>query len=175
MAMTPRLRKLVLTAHVTSSVGWLGAVAAFLALAIAGLASKDAQLATAAYLAAKVTTWSVIVPLCLASLVTGLLQALGSSWGLLRHYWVLIKLLLTLFATAVLFIHTQPIGEMARAAGQATLAGTDLTTMRIQLVVAAGAALVVLLVVTTLSVYKPRGMTRYGQRQQYRQRALSQP
>jgi hypothetical protein len=37
MAMTPRLRKFALTAHVTSSVGWLGAVAAFLALAVAGL------------------------------------------------------------------------------------------------------------------------------------------
>jgi len=34
--MTPRLRKFVLTAHVTLSVGWLGAVAGFLALAIAG-------------------------------------------------------------------------------------------------------------------------------------------
>ena len=35
--MTPGLRKFALTTHVTSSVGWLGAVGAFLALAIAGV------------------------------------------------------------------------------------------------------------------------------------------
>nr|BFE80578.1 hypothetical protein GCM10020093_031790 [Planobispora longispora] len=41
--MPPRLRKLALTAHVTSSVGWLGAVAAFLVLALAGLSGQDVQ------------------------------------------------------------------------------------------------------------------------------------
>lgn len=39
--MTPALRKLNLTAHITSSVGWLGAVASFLALSIAGLTSTN--------------------------------------------------------------------------------------------------------------------------------------
>ena len=51
MTMTPGLRKFALTTHVTSSVGWLGAVGAFLALAIAGVGSEDAQIVRAAYLA----------------------------------------------------------------------------------------------------------------------------
>ncbi len=34
--MKPALRKLTLTAHVTASVGWLGAVAAYLVPAIVG-------------------------------------------------------------------------------------------------------------------------------------------
>ena len=50
MTMTPRLRKFALTAHVTSSVGWLGAVAVSLAIAVAGLTSHDAQVVRAAYL-----------------------------------------------------------------------------------------------------------------------------
>ena len=50
MTMTPRLRKLALTTHVTFSVGWLGVVVAYLALAIAGLTSHDAQMVRAAYL-----------------------------------------------------------------------------------------------------------------------------
>ncbi|MDQ3220976.1 MAG: hypothetical protein M3Q26_09590, partial [Acidobacteriota bacterium] len=49
--MTPRLSKFALTAHITSSVGWLGAVVGFLALAIAGLTSDDAQTVRASYLA----------------------------------------------------------------------------------------------------------------------------
>jgi len=49
--MTRRLRKVVLTAHVTFSVGWLGADAGFLALAIVGMTSQDSQMVRAAYFA----------------------------------------------------------------------------------------------------------------------------
>jgi hypothetical protein len=59
--MTPSLRKLVLTAHITFSVGWIGAVAAFLALAIAGLTSHDVQMVRAASLAMELTARFVIV------------------------------------------------------------------------------------------------------------------
>ena len=65
LKMTPRLRKLLLTAHVTVSVGWL------------------------------LIGWFVIVPASLASLLTGLVQSLGTEWGLFRHYWVSAKFLLT--------------------------------------------------------------------------------
>jgi hypothetical protein len=162
--MAPGTRKLALTAHVVSSVGWLGAVGSFLALAVVGLTSRDDQLTRAVYVAVEPTTWFVIVPLSLASLLTGLLQALGTAWGLFRHYWVIAKLLLTVLATVVLLVHTQPIGHMADLASGTTLAGSD--GVRVQLVVDAVAALLVLLAATALSVYKPRGITRHGWRVQ---------
>src|SRR5690349_21578059 len=84
--MTPNLRHGTLTAHITSSVGWFGAVAGFLVLSIAGLASANAQTVRAVYIAMEVLGWFVIVPFCLASLATGLVQSLGTPWGLLRHY-----------------------------------------------------------------------------------------
>ncbi len=171
--MTPRLRTLALTAHVTSSVGWLGAVGAFLALAIAGLTSRDAQLVRAAYLATDLTTWFVIVPLAFASLLTGLVVSLGSQWGLFRHYWVLVKFVLTIFATVLLLLHTQPIGLLAAAARETTWPGADVGPLQIQLVGDAGAALLALLVNATLSVYKPRGMTAYGRRKVYGQGQVS--
>jgi ABC-type nickel/cobalt efflux system permease component RcnA len=83
-----QLRKLVLTAHITFSVGWLGAVAVFLALAIAGLTSRDPQMVRAAYSAMELTARFVIVPLAIASLFSGLIQSLGTPWGLFRHYWM---------------------------------------------------------------------------------------
>ncbi len=172
--MTPRLRKVALTAHVTFSVGWLGAVATFLALAIAGLTSQDAQMVRAAYLAMALTGWFVIVPLSLASLLSGLVQSLGTVWGLFRHYWVLIKLLMTVLASIVLLAHMRPISYMAALAAERVLSGDELRGLRIQLVADAGAALLVLLVATTLSVYKPRGVTRYGRRKQHEQRVMSQ-
>ncbi len=168
--MTPPVRKFALTAHVTSSVGWLGAVAAFLALAVAGLTSQDPQVVRAAYLAMELTAWFVIVPLSLASLVTGLVQSLGTTWGLFRHYWVLIKLVMTILATLALLVHMRPISYMARVAATTTIARADHRGVRVQLVATAGAALLVLLVATTLGVFKPRGITPYGRRKQNNQR-----
>ena len=165
--MSPSVRKLALTLHVTSSVGWLGAVVTFLALACTGLASADAASVRAAYFAANLVTWFVIVPASFASLVTGVIQALGTPWGLFRHYWVIAKLILNLLASGLLLLHTRPIGDVARAAAEMTLAAADLRNVRVQLIADAGAAILVLLAATVLSVYKPRGMTRYGWRKQH--------
>jgi len=159
-----RLRKLLLTIHVVSSVGWLGAVAAFLALAIAGLVSANAQSVRAAYLAMDLVGWYVIVPSSLASVASGVIQGLGTPWGLFRHYWVLIKLVMAILATAVLLIHMQPIGRVAAAAADGPLPSEHLHGMRVQILIDAAAALIVLVVATVLSIYKPKGLTRYGRR-----------
>ncbi|MGI9026582.1 MAG: hypothetical protein ACR2GP_13590 [Burkholderiaceae bacterium] len=164
--MSPRIRKIVLVAHVTSSVGWVGAVAGFLALAIAGLTSEDVQMVRAADIANELTTWFVIVPLSLVSLLTGLIQSLGTAWGLFRHYWVLVKLLLTVLATTVLLLKVQPISDMAGVAADTTLSGGDLRGLRSSLVAHAGGGLLVLLVAAALGIYKPHGITQYGQRKQ---------
>jgi hypothetical protein len=162
--MKPGLRKLIFTVHITSSVGWLGAVAGFLALAIAALNSKDAQMVRAAYLAMALIARFVIVPLAFASLLSGIIQALGTPWGLFRHYWILVKLLLTLFATVVLLLKTPLIGYAARQAAAAALSSANLRAAGRELLVHSAGGLLVLVVVTTLSVYKPWGLTRYGRR-----------
>lgn len=176
MTMTPRLRKLALTAHVTSSVGWLGAVAASLALAVTGLTSRDAQMVRAAYLMLELTGWYVLVPLSLASLLTGLVMSLGTTWGLFRHYWVLVKFLINVFANIILLMYMQTLSYLAGMAAEITLPGGDLGGLRNPSpVLHASAALLLLLVAVTLSVYKPRGMTQYGRRKQHEQRTVSQP
>jgi hypothetical protein len=176
MIMKPRLRKLALTVHITVSIGWIGAVIAYLAIAIAAAMTPEAQTLRAAWIAMGLIGWSVIVPLAFASLITGLIMSLGTSWGLFRHYWVLISLVLTILATAVLVGHMQSVSMFAALAAGAD-AG-DVSTLRDGLsgeFVHGGLGLVVLLVVEVLNVYKPRGMTRYGWRKQQVQRAASQP
>jgi hypothetical protein len=165
MTMTPSLRKFALTTHVTSSVGLLGSIAAFLALAIAGLTSQDAQIIRAAYPAMDLTARFVIVPLAFASLLTGLFQSLGTPWGLFRHYWVLVKFLLTLFATTVLLAKMKLIAYAAQLAAETILSRADLRAAGIELAVHAAGGLLVLLAPAVLSVYKPRGLTPYGQRE----------
>jgi hypothetical protein len=175
MTMAPRLRKLALTAHVTCSVGTLGAVAGFLALAVAGLTSQDVQTVRAAYVAMELTAWLVIVPLAFASLLTGLVQSLGTTWGLFRHYWVLAKLLLTVLVTIVLLLQMEGISHVAGVAAETTLSSADLLGLRRSIRTHAAGGLLVLLVPVALSLYKPRGMTRYGWRKQHDQRTVSEP
>ena len=165
MTLTPRLRKLALTAHVTSSVGWIGAVVAFLALGVVGLTSQDAETVRGAYLVMEPAARLVLVPLAFASLVTGLVQSLGTAWGLFRHYWVVFKLLINVACTVVLLVYMETFSLMA---GVAADPSADLDVVRnASPVVHAALALLLLLAASVLAVYKPRGMTRYGRRKQH--------
>jgi uncharacterized membrane protein len=164
--MTRSLQKLALTAHITTSVGWFGAIAGFLALALAGVMSRNADTVRAVYLSMELIAWFVIVPLSLASPLTGVIQSFSSSWGLFRHYWVLAKFLMTVPCTVILLVHLQPIGRLAKAAAGTTFSQSTLRDDRIQLIANAVAACVVLIVATSLSVFKPRGLTAYGLRLQ---------
>lgn len=169
MTMTVPLRKLTLTTHVTVSVGWLGALAVFFAHALASSISQDEQIVRAASLAMGLTAWFVILPLSLASLATGLVQALGTAWGLFRHYWIVFKLLLTAVATIVLLLKLGPISYLADVAASATFSSADLIGLRTSLTVHAAGGLLVLLAVVTLAIYKPAGLTPYGVRKLGRQ------
>lgn len=166
---SPRLRKTMLTAHITASLGWFGAVVAFLALAITGLAGSSPQTVRGAYVSMELVGWAVIVPLADASLLTGVMQSLSTAWGLFRHYWVIAKLLITVLATGLLLVHMQPVGHLADAAARAALDGGELEGMRIQLLADAAATVVALLIAAGLSVFKPRGITRCGRRWQREQ------
>ena len=163
VTLRPPLRKLVLTAHVTASVGWLGAVLVFLALALTGLTSDDASTVRAVYLLMRPLASAVLVPLAVAALATGILSSLGTAWGLFRHYWVLVKLGITAVATAVLFVHLPAFDALAEVAGDpaASLAQVRDPAPAVH----ASLALIALLVATVLSTYKPKGLTPLGVRE----------
>lgn len=158
------LRNLLLALHVTTSVGFVGAIASFLSLAIAGAFHQDQTIVRGAYVAMNVITNFVIVPLCFAALLTGAVQSLTTPWGLFRHYWVLVKLVLTLLSAAVLLLHTNPIEAMSQAAQAAPLEPEDFFGQRRQLIIAAAGALLIGLGTIVLSIFKPAGLTAYGWR-----------
>jgi uncharacterized membrane protein len=173
MIMPPRLRKLALTLHVVSSVGWLGAVVVFLALAAVGLTSQEESTVRGAYLVMEPAARLALVPFAVASLLTGLVQGLGTTWGLFRHYWVVFKLLLNVFATVILLMYMETFRFMAGVAADPTaeLARVRTASPALHAVL----AVVALLVATILAVYKPRGMTAYGRRQRRDQTAMLVP
>lgn len=162
----PAVRRALLVAHIAASVGWFGAIAASLALAVVALVTADPAVTGAVYRVLEPLGWATLVPFSLAALATGVLQSLVSPWGLIRHYWVLVKLVLNVFAVAVLLLYMQTLAGLARAA-----AGGGAPVPSLSTVLHAAAAMMLLLVALVLSVYKPRGLTVWG----YRQRQRAEP
>jgi hypothetical protein len=159
---------LTFTTHVTSSVGWVGAVLAFLALAVIGFTSDDPVKVRGAYLLMAPAAWFVLVPLAHASLLSGIVLSLGTTWGLFRYYWVVLKLGITAFATVILLIY---MGTFRQMAGVAADPVVDLAMVRnASPIVHAILALVLLVAAAVLGVYKPLGMTAYGERRLEEQR-----
>jgi hypothetical protein len=160
--MTLALRRLTFTAHITSSIGWVGAALAFLALAVIGFTSDDPAKVRGAYLLMAPAAWFVLVPLAHASLLSGIVLSLGTTWGLFRHYWVVLKLGITVFATVILLIYMGTFREMAGVAADPVV---NLAAVRnASPIVHATLALVLLVAATVLGVYKPFGTTAYGER-----------
>jgi hypothetical protein len=157
------MRRAGLLLHIAASVGWLGAVATSLVLAGLAVTAGDPRTADAVCLLLRPLGWCVLVPFGIASLITGVTQSLITVWGLVRHYWVLVKLVLTAFAVAVLLLYTRTLDALADAARAAADGGPPVTATASPLVHAAGAA-ILLLVALALSVYKPRGLTPAGHR-----------
>lgn len=170
--LSPRLRRSALIVHVVASVGWLGLDVGLLAFGITGLAAGEPEVARAAYIAMGVIGPALIVPFSVASLLTGVLVSLGSSWGLVRHYWVVVKFVLTSVATVAVIMALRP--NLAEAAGRALdapatfLGSSDAGGVRFEVVVAPSVALCILSLATVLSVYKPWGRTPYGRRRPLR-------
>ena len=159
--MRPGVRKLALSIHLTFSVGWIGAVVAYMALGVAAVRSNDVETVRAAWIAMEITGWFVIVPLAVLSLLTGLMMALGTKWGLFRYYWVAISFVLTLIATIVLILHMPTVSTTVDTALE--VEGAALEALGGDLFHPA-VGLVILLFVQVLNLYKPPGLTRYGWR-----------
>lgn len=165
--MPPQLRRLALSIHLTCSVGWIGGVLAYLGLGVAAVRGRSLETVRGAWIAMEVIGWYVLVPLAVGSLVTGLVMALGTKWGLFRHYWVLVAFVLTALATMVLLLHMPDVSAIVTAlrtadGGEVKDYGGDL--------VHAGLALALLLVIQILNLYKPAGVTPYGWRKNNEER-----
>lgn len=173
--MKPGTRKLALTVHLTASVGWIGGVIVYLALGVAAATDTNPETIRSAWLAMELIGWNVLIPLALASLLTGLLMSLGTKWGLFRHYWVAISFVLTAFSNVVLILHMPGVSETAdraRAADAVELQGLGGDLLH------PGVGLLILIGVQVLNIYKPTGLTRYGWRKQnvtYRVSSVQSP
>jgi hypothetical protein len=156
MRFSPALRKAIVTVHVVTAVGWLGAEAVLLVLAVAGRSGADPAVV---YPAIGLIGSTLVVPLAVAAWTVGVVTSLGTPWGLVRHRWVLAKLVTTTVMTGLVLFALRPTLLAATELGAALP-----VPERQQLVIASTVATTLLVLNTALSSYKPWGRTRRGAR-----------
>src|SRR5918998_147709 len=146
--MPRNLRKLVLTVHVIVSVGWIGIEAGLLALGLTGLYTRDPEALRVAYVAASIFGGIFLVPVSMGALVTGVLLSVGTPWGLVRHYWVLIKIVFTvaLVASGILVLNRRLQEAAARVSEVplSTLTSADAGALQVQIIATVSVALLLL-------------------------------
>ncbi|MFI6765706.1 DUF2269 family protein [Streptomyces sp. NPDC050355] len=152
-------RRALLVLHVAVSVSWLGLTLGLLTLSVTGFTTGSPEMAAVAYRAMKIFNDWLVLPIALATLVSGLVLSLGTPWGLARHRWVFIKFWLTLVTVLLTVFSLSPgIDQLAAEAA----AGSP--TPDFHLVVAPAVATATYLFITAISVLKPWGMTTRGRR-----------
>ncbi|MFG1842066.1 hypothetical protein [Micromonospora sp. NPDC049175] len=161
----PRLgrmpRKVWLTLHVGIGVGWLGISTGMLLLAILGATADSHELQHGAYLLLSRFEMLLAIPSVFLTIITGVVVSLGTPWGLLKHTWVLAKLVIAL-TLPFLAVFEGPWIEELEARSAAGLIETGTTGML--LIGAMGLFAALLWTATILSVFKPGGRTRWGRR-----------
>jgi len=151
-----RRRAVVLTVHIVMSVGWLGLDGAMVALEVTSLSTVHPAVRAGIATATAVIACWVLVPVVFFSLVSGLVLALSTRWGLARHWWVLAKCGIAAVLTAAGLLFLVP------ALPRILAGGGDPAGM--PTLIARSGALVLLLAATGLSVVKPWGKTPHGRR-----------
>lgn len=150
-----RLRKSILVTHVVSAGAWIGIDVVSAVLVVVGrVRAGDDR--TAVYQA---LADFFVVPLLLSALaagvvclVTGVLLGLATKWGLVRYWWVSVKLALNVVACVMLLLFLGPITELA--SGEQPLRDIWFVAFL------ATTAMVLLSFAMVLSVFKPWGRVR---------------
>ncbi len=170
-SLSPRRKKAVLAAHIVVSVGLLGIYAAMLLLGAVAATTPDPETSSAAYRSMGVLRGTV-PPGAVGVLATGVVLALGTSWGLFKHRWVVVKLALTLAALPVSILVVFPAVRQAIDATSraAPLAVPDSGGAPLVLIAASGAIVLMLGAATVIAVYKPWGTIARGRRDTARHR-----
>ncbi|MCG5458601.1 hypothetical protein PSH03_004358 [Micromonospora sp. PSH03] len=145
----PSTRKALLTLHLVTSLGWLGADLVLLTLGIA--VQRGADPAVVYPVTALVGT-VLFAPLSVLVWLIGVASSLLTPWGLLRHRWVLVKLVLTTVMVGLVLFLLTPNLRHAGAVG-AALPARD----RADLVIAPAVSTSLMVIATVLSTYKPWG------------------
>jgi hypothetical protein len=157
--LTPAVRKAVMVLHVVAGIGWMGVDIALLVLLITARTTNDAALVVSGFNAIGMIVPIAVPPLSLGILLTGIILGLGTRWGLVRYWWVLVKLLLSLIMTVLVFASLLPavssIAVLSATTISADAVRASLGMLPTMLLFPPVVSFLMLGVATILSIFKP--------------------
>jgi uncharacterized membrane protein len=123
VALGKRTRKVVLLIHIAAAGVWLGLDVAMAVLIFGAMTTDDRSTAAAAWQVLElVTVWPMFTAGVL-SLASGVVLGLGSRYGLVRYWWVLVKLVLNVVLCGLVLLALRGGVQEAAEAGRAMAAG----------------------------------------------------
>lgn len=159
LRLSGRTRKLFLTVHIVSVSAWIGIDAALGILAVTALGTDDPQVAATSLRALELFAIWPMFGASVVSLASGVVLGIGSKYGLVRYWWVAVKLVINVGMSLLILFALRPgIGEAATI-GEQLAAGrhVDMPTDLLFPVVVAPS---LLLTAVVLSIFKPWGRVR---------------
>lgn len=162
--LSARTRKLVLLVHIAAAGAWLGLDLVLGILIVTALTTGDATSAASAALSlAAFATWPLLA-VGAVTLASGVLLGLGTKYGLVRYWWVLVKLVINIMLVTLVVVLLWPgIAEVADT-GRAALADDTAPELRWNMVFPPIVSSTAVVVAMTLAVFKPLGRIRRAAR-----------
>ncbi len=158
--LSARARRATLVLHIVSGGAWFGLDLAMAAMVFTALGTDDPETKALAYRALGMFIFWPIAAASVLSLATGMLLGLGTTYGLVRYWWVTIKLALNLVLTVVVLVALRPgVLELAEQ-GRRVAEGETVTFLESNIMFPPIVSTAALLVIFTLSVFKPFGRIR---------------
>ena len=162
--LTRRWRRVTLVTHIVAAGAWIGIDVIVAVLVLVGWFGNDVEVRSLAYRAlAEFVVWPMLVS-ALVSLVTGLVLGLGTKWGLVRYWWVAVKLGLNLVLCTLILVALQPGMDDVAAYGRDLLTGDPDTSTVSTLFFPPAVSLSTLTLAVALAVVKPWGRTSWNKK-----------
>ncbi|TDC13317.1 hypothetical protein [Actinomadura bangladeshensis] len=157
-----RWRKTTLIVHIVSAGAWIGIDVIVAVLVLTGRFGTSDDVRGLAYRAlATFVVWPMLAS-ALICLVTGVVLGLGTRWGLVRYWWVAVKLVLNLILCTLILVALQPGMDEVNEYGRTFSAGGPEPAFISNLFFPPAVSLTTLTFATVLAVTKPWG--RIGRR-----------
>ncbi|TDD26319.1 hypothetical protein E1287_36495 [Actinomadura sp. KC06] len=155
-----RWRKTVLVTHIVSAGAWIGIDVMVAVLVLTGRFGSSDEVRGLAYEAlATFVVWPMLGAGSL-SLITGIILGLGTRWGLVRYWWVAIKLVLNIVLCTLILVALRPGMDEVGAYGRDLVNGAPEPAGISNLFFPPAVSLVTLTLATVLAVAKPWGRIR---------------
>ena len=153
-------KRWLLAVHILGMAAWLGGGLCCLALSLIALTTSNPQLFNATYVFIDTLNHTLLRAGAIVSLLSGILLAVLTQWGLLRFYWLNVKEIISLLCVVVDLIAirwNEHILSLTGSQGFQALSDSSYLSNRTLLFAGILLQIVSLSAIIVISIFKPWG------------------